>query len=74
MKELALNMSSKFGFSVSDTDAEYLDNVMEDIAMTALAPKVISFLVAKLMLGTKKSVIFDGRGTLATDTSTKLGV
>ena len=43
MKELVLDMTSKFGFSVSDTDAEYLDNIMEDIAMTALAPKVISF-------------------------------
>lgn len=43
MKALALEMTSKFGFNVSDQDTEYLDNRMEDIAMTALAPKVISF-------------------------------
>jgi len=43
MKELALNMTSKFGFIVSNRDAEYLDNMMEDIAMRALVPKVISF-------------------------------
>ena len=33
MKELALNISSKFGFSVSDMDTKYLDDIMEDIAM-----------------------------------------
>src|SRR5213596_3189247 len=27
MKELALDMTSKFEFSVSDKDAEYLDNI-----------------------------------------------
>ena len=43
MKELALDMTSKVGLSVSGKDVEYLDNIMEDIAMTALAPKVISF-------------------------------
>ena len=43
MKELALDMTSKVGFSVSGKDVEYLDNIMKNIAKTALAPKVISF-------------------------------